>query len=233
MYVNFNIFLKKISLTIYIHIGNEPFVDFMEYIDSEEEDVDDPDAVPRPEVLDAVPRPENLDQEEELSIGDDGKLIFHYITRFLYVNFIICLKKISLTIYIHIGNDHLFIFLDYQDILRDLSKQWLLIEINHRVSKEATNDFWSVANKMFHAMYVAKGDFGRKVPQFPVLRERLYDNNTPRVHMDIAYQSKEDDGITVVRDVTSAPSSRFPPSTHRKLFEIASVDVRIFFNFMK
>ena len=116
----------------------------------------------------------------------------------------------------------------YQAILHELSKKWLMIEVEHRVSKEASNEFWSTANKLFHEMYVAKGDLGKKIPQFPVLREKLYCKNTPEVRMDIAYQCKENGEITIAKDVTSAPVSRFPPCTYRKLYEIASVDVRIF-----
>ena len=45
---------------------------------------------------------------------------------------------------------------DFWDILHELCKLWLLIEINHKVSKTASNEFWKLANKYFHRMYVAK-----------------------------------------------------------------------------
>ena len=43
--------------------------------------------------------------------------------------------------------------------------------------------------------------------------------------MEIGYESKDDGEVTVVKDATSTPISRFPPSTYRRLYEIASVDV--------
>ena len=116
--------------------------------------------------------------------------------------------------------------MDYKDILSDLAEKWLLIEINHAVSKEGSNLFWELANNLFHRLYVAKGDGGRKIPQFSQLRNNLYDNMTPTVHMKIAYQSKESGEVTEVDDVTSIPVSRFPPSTYKRLYEIASVNVR-------
>ena len=114
----------------------------------------------------------------------------------------------------------------YQEILTELAKQWLLVEINHRISKEGSNQFWRIANDTFHRLYVAKGDQGRKVPQFPRLREKMYqDDKIPPIHMEIGYQNKENGEIQVVEDARSKPVSRFPPSTYRPLYEIASVDV--------
>lgn len=101
----------------------------------------------------------------------------------------------------------------------------MVIETNHRVSKQASNDFWDLANRFFHPMYVAKGDGGRKIPQISHLRDKLYDDKVPPVEMEIGYQNKENGEITVVEDIRSAPVSRFPPSTYKRLYEIASVDV--------
>lgn len=82
---------------------------------------------------------------------------------------------------------------------------------------------------MFHQMYVAKGNLGKKIPQFDHIRQNLYDNNTPKVHMEIGYQSKEDGELTILDNVETIPVSRFPPSHYKRLYEIASVDVRNFF----
>lgn len=45
--------------------------------------------------------------------------------------------------------------------------------------------------------------------------------------MELGYQSKEDGEITVVKDATSTPTSRFPPGSFKRSYEIASVDVSI------
>ena len=111
------------------------------------------------------------------------------------------------------------------DILENLSRQWILTEINHKVSKTASNQFWSISNDMFHALYVAKGDVGRKIPKFQQIRNKLTVENLPPIKMEIGYMSKIDGQITIVEDVSSTPVSAFPPSTHRRLFEIASVEV--------
>ena len=109
-------------------------------------------------------------------------------------------------------------------MLETLRQKWILVEIDHRVSKAASDAFWRLANDSIHEMYVAKGR-GRKIPQMPHLRAQLYDDNTPRVNMDVAYESKDTGEITILKDVDQIPVSRFPPSHYRKLFEIASVDV--------
>lgn len=120
---------------------------------------------------------------------------------------------------------------NYLRILSDLSEQWLITEVSHRVSKQASSMFWKLANDMFNPLYLAKGDLGRKIPQFDCLRKKLYDENTPTVHMEIAYESKETGEVTVV-EASSTPVSRFPPSTHRRLYEIAWVEVSSI-NFLK
>ena len=115
--------------------------------------------------------------------------------------------------------------MNYRDLLADLSQKWLENEIHHKVSKEASNYFWRIANERFHELYVAKGNRSRKIPQFSHLREQLYHKKVPRVNMEIGYKAKEDGEVTVVKDATSTPVSKFPPCTYRRLYEIASVDV--------
>ena len=79
---------------------------------------------------------------------------------------------------------------------------------------------------MFHPLYVAKGNGGRKIPQFQQLRERMKKDKVPEVKMEVGFKSKDDDGeITIIKDVTSIPVSRFPPSHFNRIYEIASVDV--------
>ena len=104
------------------------------------------------------------------------------------------------------------------------------MEIGHRVSKEASNEFWRLSNDMFHRMYMAKGNDGRKIPQFPQIRDTLYKDKTPPVYMEIGYQSKENADISIVKDATTTPVSQFPPSEYTKLYEIASVDVSYYFS---
>ena len=69
------------------------------------------------------------------------------------------------------------------------------------------------------------------MPQFGHLRDNLYKKKVPRVDMEIGYQSKEDGEISVVNG-TSNPVSRYPPSTYRRLYEIASVDVSFIINYI-
>ena len=81
---------------------------------------------------------------------------------------------------------------------------------------------------MFHSLYLAKGD-GKKVPQISHIRDKLNMKKVPPVYMEIGYRSKESDEIEVVRNATSIPTSKYPPCTYNRLYEIACVDVSIFF----
>ena len=121
---------------------------------------------------------------------------------------------------------------NYRDILADLSKLWIDNEVSHKVSKTASDLFWRISNEYFHRLYVARGNRGRKIPQFGTIRNKLYQDKVPKIKMEIGYMSKDTGEVTVVKDVSSTPVSDFPGSSHRRLYEIASVDVsfNILFN---
>ena len=113
-------------------------------------------------------------------------------------------------------------------ILSKLAKEWIQVEINHKVSKQASDCFWNLGNKMFHNLYQARGDSGKKIPQFSSLRNKL-NKTVPRVNMDVGYTSKTTGEITVVEDVDTIPVSKFPTNEYKKIYEIASVDASSFF----
>ena len=54
----------------------------------------------------------------------------------------------------------------------------------------------------------------------------MYEDYTPDVHLEIAYQNKATEEIITIND-TVTPKSRFPPNEYTKLYETASVKVRI------
>lgn len=119
---------------------------------------------------------------------------------------------------------------NYGEILQRLLEQWVDVESHHKISKVASNELWRIADKFFHQLYLAKGNRGKRVPQLAHLRRKLNADKLPPVHLKIAYQSKESGEVTVV-DSESTPISRFPPSTYRRLYEIAFVKVKTKINF--
>ena len=115
---------------------------------------------------------------------------------------------------------------DYFTILENMSRQWILSEVDHTVSQSATNSFWDVAFSFIPKLLEAKKlqKVTRKVPKFNHIRRQLYKNKTPEVRMEIAYRNKETDEITIVED-TSTPASKFSPAVYEKLYEKAYVKV--------
>lgn len=114
---------------------------------------------------------------------------------------------------------------DYREILNNLSKNWITTEINHRVSKKASEEFWRIADKAFHRLYLAKGNNGPKIPQFAQIRNKMSEEKVPKINMKFGYQCKETGEITTVDDATKTPVSQFPPCSYKRLYEIASVNV--------
>ena len=117
---------------------------------------------------------------------------------------------------------------DYLTILKQLSKDWLLTEIGHEVSKVCSDKFWAIAMKGMHLLYVSKErqKIKRKVPQFTQIRKKMYDDHSPKVEMQVAFKEKTTGNITVVND-SKTPLGNYPATQFKKIYEIASVDVII------
>lgn len=116
--------------------------------------------------------------------------------------------------------------------MKSLSKDWLLCELGHRISMEASNELFEIAKKYFFNLMTAKINEGvtKNVPQFVHLRRLLYNNNVPDVKLEVAYLKKETGEIIVLDDLEKTPRSRYPANEYVKLYEIASVKViNIFF----
>lgn len=102
-------------------------------------------------------------------------------------------------------------------------------EIDHKVSKSASNAFFELAKKWFHPLIEAKNAemIFKDVPQFAQIRKNLNDKEVPKVSIKVAYKDKLTEEIIVLDDLQSVPTTSYPRSTHQKLFEMATVDVSI------
>ena len=117
---------------------------------------------------------------------------------------------------------------DYFEMLNTLSKEWLQIELSHKVSKTATNAFWSLAQKMTELFEVKnQTNVNRKTPQFSHQRKKLYENFAPKMKMEIAYRNKSTGEIIIEENLQHTPVSQYPASEFEKLYEIATVEVNI------
>lgn len=119
---------------------------------------------------------------------------------------------------------------DYYSILDELSRKWMFTELDHTVSKCASNKFWKVAFNFIPKLIEAKVQqrISRKVPQFNHIRRTLENKNTPEVQLEIAYKKRDSEEIEVV-NTTVTPRSQFPPHLYEKMYEVASVKVKTYF----
>ena len=118
---------------------------------------------------------------------------------------------------------------NYDTLYKELTKEWIVAEIDHRVSKTCSDEFWRISNKYFHQLYLAKEREGRKkkVPQFRQARAAMYHNKVPPITMSIAYKHRQTGEISVVQG-ESTPVSQYPPDIYSKVYEAASVEVMKF-----
>ena len=116
---------------------------------------------------------------------------------------------------------------DYFTLLKYLSKEWVTVELDHRVSKVASEAFWDLGKRWFHRLFNTKKiqRISRKTPSFTHLRKQLYKDYVPPIRMDIAYMDKETGELTIVEDTPTTPKKQFPSNRFKKMWEIAHVKV--------
>lgn len=119
---------------------------------------------------------------------------------------------------------------DYFELLKELSKDWLMVEIDHNVSKTATDCFWELACKKMHQLMDTKKRNGvkRKTPQFQQIR-KILNEKVPDVNMEIGFIDKVSGELHIERNLEHTPLRQYPPSQFRKAYEIATIKVNIFF----
>ena len=116
---------------------------------------------------------------------------------------------------------------DYSTILKHFTKEWLQIELDHRVSKAASAAFWNLGKQWFHRLFTIKNlqRIGRKTPGFSHLRKQLYLDYVPPIRMDLGYLDKDTGNLIIVEDTQITPQKQFPRLRYQKLFEIGHVKV--------
>lgn len=116
---------------------------------------------------------------------------------------------------------------DYNTILEHLSREWMQSELDHKISKVASNHMWMLAKTWFHRLYRAKElqNITKKTPSFLHIRRKMQEKNVPKIHMQFAYEDKETGDLSIVEDVEVTPKSQFPPNQYRKVWETAHVEV--------
>ena len=114
---------------------------------------------------------------------------------------------------------------DYADLLDDLARKWILLEIDHKVSKKASNAFWSLAKRAFPMLQQSKIDqmVYKDIPDFPYQRSKLYKDHVPPISIETGFLNNENNEVIVVES-DKAPS-KYPAPQYSKLYEAASVKV--------
>lgn len=112
--------------------------------------------------------------------------------------------------------------------MHSLSKKWVSLEVKHHTSKCATNDFWDLAKEFFPRLHRAKVDEinYKLIPKFATQRNKLTNDNVPKINLEIGYLNKETNETVVVTG-EKTPVSRFNPQTFQKQYEVATVEVKL------
>lgn len=112
---------------------------------------------------------------------------------------------------------------DYDAILKDFKSKWLLAEIDHSVSKSASECFWKLALNYFSKLSCAPR---KKIPLFKTIRSKMYKELVPKIDLQIGYKNKVTGQITSVND-TITPVKNYPPDKFEKIYEIGTIKVKL------
>ena len=113
---------------------------------------------------------------------------------------------------------------EYYSMLQALSEKWLLVELEHTVSKAASNSFWGLATTILPSLFEAKNRLRitRKVPQFVHIRRKLHKQYVPAIHHKTAFQQEGSQDVIHVDVPGLDPRLN---DSHKKIFETATVSV--------
>ena len=114
---------------------------------------------------------------------------------------------------------------DYDSIFEDLKSKWLLTEINHSVSKCASESFWKIAVHYFPKLSSAIGR--KKTTQFKTIRRQLHNDLLPNIDLEIVYKNKVSGQLHTVRNSVT-PVKNYPSDKFEKLYEIGTIKVCYF-----
>ena len=116
----------------------------------------------------------------------------------------------------------------YSDVLHEVSKKWLTIQLRHEFSQHAVNEFWSVAITDMKRLFEVKQQqrVSRKIPQFINQRNKLYRDLCPKVKMNFGYLHKATEEVYTLSNLDKAPVHRYDKDpSFIKLYEVAYVKV--------
>ena len=119
--------------------------------------------------------------------------------------------------------------MSYIDLLYQMSRAWLSVQLTHEVSVAATDAFWAVAITNMKKLLEAKANEGitRKIPMFQNQRKILFEKECPAIEMTFAYMHNETQRLHIVKD-DKLPRKNFDSNpAYTKLYETACVKVRI------
>ena len=111
---------------------------------------------------------------------------------------------------------------EYFTLLQTLSEKWLLVELDHTVSKAASNAFWGLATSILPSLFDLKKShkISRKIPQFVHIRRKLHKQFVPPIHHKTAFQQ---DGTPEIIEVEHGVDPRPVSYTHLTLPTILRV----------
>lgn len=67
----------------------------------------------------------------------------------------------------------------------------------------------------------------KAVPQFVHLRRKIVNKYVPPIKFEVGFVNRTTEEVTILKDLESIPTGRFPPNEYRKQYEIASVKVNL------
>ena len=119
---------------------------------------------------------------------------------------------------------------EYTTNLEKFKSMWMVTEIQHCVSKTATDAFWKLGLQYFPQLSAAQNrEHRKKINQFKTIRRHFYKDRIPPIDIKIGFRNRTSGEIVIVND-TVTPIKRFNNKEYEKVYEIGTVKVTYIYN---
>ena len=175
--------------------------------------------------------------DETDHVEDDNVSIIHIcIYIYLYIQFILIIIKLHINIILQDPLDSPDDSDDsgededtFDTLFQSFARKWVDEQLTHHVSLNAAASFWTLAFKYIGKILHLKASEHntKKIPGFLNVRQVMYDDVCPPVHMSFAFLNKTDNSVEYVED-DHTPLNQYQRNPNfRMLYEEAHIKVNL------
>ena len=121
--------------------------------------------------------------------------------------------------------------------VKDLAREWYLLQLGRVCSNEVSSDHWDFAWKHCDVISELKRNMNGKFKQFPELRKKVLKECAPRLKMDYIFKDKrlpdDSEDYTYVFNRDSFPRTEYSFDKYQLIAQITHIEVKTISGYKK